>query len=610
MCGIAAIFAYRDNAPPVDREELLRIREAMVKRGPDGAGMWISDDRRIGLAHRRLAIIDLSENGTQPMTSADSAVRIVFNGEIYNFRELRRGLEAKGYVFRSQSDTEVLLHLYSEYGADLIEHLRGMYGFAIYDSYKRALLLARDPYGVKPLYYADDGATVRVASQVKALLKGGKIDRSPEAAGHVGFFLWGHVPEPYTLYRSIRALPAGTTLWIDTQGHRQARQFFSVTNELVKASQTLTDLTEGEMHDRLRAALLDTVGHHLVADVPVGLFLSAGMDSCSLTALTREVSKADLCTITLGFREFQDTVNDEVPLAEQVAKQYGTNHRTAWITRQDFQKERDPILDAMDQPSVDGVNTYFVSKAAAEAGLKVAVSGLGGDELFGGYPSFRQIPRMVNAISSIRFSPLLGRGFRYLSAPILKHFTSPKYAGLFEYGSTYGGAYLLRRGMFMPWELLDVLNGDMVREGWRQLEPLSTLEQTTAGIDSPHFKVSALESSWYMRNQLLRDADWASMAHSLEIRVPLVDVKLHRVAVRLLVSDNCPGKLRMATVASPPLPKEILQREKTGFSIPVPNWIMDCSEGLVPSKGLRGWATFLHVHEMNAGQKASALCHV
>src|SRR5690349_15075989 len=198
MCGIAAIFAYSENGSRVDREELLRIREAMIKRGPDGAGLWISDDQRIGLAHRRLAIIDLSDTGAQPMATANGTIRIVFNGEIYNYRELRQRLEAKGYVFHSQSDTEVLLHLYEEYGRDMVEHLRGMYAFTIWDEHKRGLFLARDPYGIKPLYYADDGTTIRVASQVKALLKSTHIDTAPEPAGHVGFYIWGNVPEPYT----------------------------------------------------------------------------------------------------------------------------------------------------------------------------------------------------------------------------------------------------------------------------------------------------------------------------------------------------------------------------------------------------------------------------
>src|SRR5262249_53553099 len=352
----------------------------MIKRGPDGAGLWISDDRRIGLAHRRLAIIDLSDAGAQPMATADGIVRIVFNGEIYNYGELRERLEAKGFEFRSKSDTEVLLYLYQEYSSGMVEHLRGMYAFAIYDSRKKGLLLARDPYGIKPLYYADDGATIRVASQVKALLKGGQIHTTTEPAGHVGFFLWGHVPEPYTLYRGIRALPAGTTLWIDAQGHKEAKQFFSLTDELAKASQLSAKLTKEEIHERLRTVLLDTVRHHLVADVPVGVFLSAGMDSGTLTGLAKEVTNTDLRTITLGFKEFQGTINDEVPLAEQVAQQYGTSHQTCWMTQEHFRKERDAILEAMDQPSIDGVNTYFVSKAAAESGLKVALSGLGGDE--------------------------------------------------------------------------------------------------------------------------------------------------------------------------------------------------------------------------------------
>ena len=227
MCGIAGIFAYGPSARPVDREELLRIREAMIARGPDGAGLWISPDQRIGLAHRRLAIIDLSEAGAQPMATADGRLHITFNGEIYNYQVLRRELEAKGYRFHSHSDTEVLLHLYADRGQDMVHALRGMYTFAIWDEHKKGLFLARDPFGIKPLYVADNGHTIRVASQVKALLKGGAVDTTLEPAGHVGFFLWGHVPEPYTLYKGIRALGAGTSLWIDPV---KERVFILLTN--------------------------------------------------------------------------------------------------------------------------------------------------------------------------------------------------------------------------------------------------------------------------------------------------------------------------------------------------------------------------------------------
>ena len=596
MCGIAGIFSYDPAASPVDREELLRTREAMIHRGPDGAGLWISQDGRVGLAHRRLAIIDLSATGAQPMATADGQLRITFNGEIYNYRELKKELQAKGHAFHSSSDTEVLLHLYADRGADMVHALRGMYAFALWDERKRGLLLARDPFGIKPLYYSDDGGTLRVASQVKALLAGGAIDTTPEPAGHVGFFLWGHVPEPYTLYKGIRALPAGTRLWIDSAGHRDERTFFSVTAELAKASEASQAFTRDEVHERLRAALIDSVRHHMIADVPVGVFLSAGLDSSTLTALAGESSGSDLRTVTLGFREFEGTANDEAPLAERVARHCRTQHQTRWVTKEDFRGEYDRLLQAMDQPSTDGVNSYFISKAAAQSGLKVALSGLGGDEMFGGYPSFRQIPKAVTALSPFTQVPGLGRGFRMLSAPVLRHFTSPKVAGLLEYGGTYGGAYLLRRGMFMPWELPGLLEGEMVREGWEALHTLSRLEATTRGVNGPHRKVQALETAWYMRNQLLRDADWASMAHSLEIRLPLVDVELFRATAPMFGSNNPPGKLAMAGTPREPLPREVIEREKTGFTTPVREWLAPGGPDSKAHRGLRGWAGTIHSH--------------
>lgn len=562
----------------------------MAERGPDGSGMWTSADRRVGLAHRRLSIIDLSDTGAQPMAAADGQYRITFNGEIYNYRALRSELEARGYRFRTQSDTEVLLHLYADRGAEMVHALRGMYAFALWDERRRGLLLARDPFGIKPLYVADDGNTVRVASQVKALLKGGAVDATPSPAGHVGFYLWGHVPEPHTLYKGIRALPAGTTLWIDADGRHETQTFFSVTEELARAGAGPPAFTRGEVHEQLRAALLDSVRHHMVADVPVGVFLSAGIDSSTIAALAKEVGAGDLQTVTLGFEEYRGTDRDEVPIAELMAKHCGSLHRTHWTTRADFQHEYGKLLDAMDQPSTDGVNSYFVSKAAAEAGLKVALSGLGGDELFGGYPSFRQIPRLVSAIGPFDAVPVLGRGFRHVSAPILRQFTSPKYAGILEYGGSFGGAYLLRRGMYMPWELPDLLDGEMVREGWRELQTISRLEQTVQGIGDAHLKVAALETAWYMRNQLMRDADWASMAHSLEVRVPLVDVNLFRTVAALSYSSGGVGKQEMGRTPLKPLPEPVTKREKTGFTVPVREWLTSGDIGTAAGRGLRGWA--------------------
>ncbi|MBX9633661.1 MAG: asparagine synthase (glutamine-hydrolyzing), partial [Magnetospirillum sp.] len=349
MCGLAAILAGSKASAPVNGDELIRIRDAMVARGPDGSGLWLSADGGVGLAHRRLAIIDLSPAGAQPMTSPDGRLAMVFNGEIYNYRSLRAGLEAEGVRFRSQTDTEVVLELYRRHGPAMLGMLRGMFAIALWDAQKQGMLLARDPFGIKPLYVADDGVTLRCASQVKALLAGGAVDTRPDPAGHAGFFLWGHVPEPHTLYRGIRPLPAGSWLWAGRDGDRAEGRFFDLRAELAEACETAAP--------DLRESLLDCIRHHLEADVPVGVFLSSGLDSTTLAGLTREVAGTRPRTVTLGFSEFAGTAKDEVPLAEAVAAHYGTDHTTIRVTAQDFAANRTRILAHMDQPSVDGVNT-------------------------------------------------------------------------------------------------------------------------------------------------------------------------------------------------------------------------------------------------------------
>jgi asparagine synthase (glutamine-hydrolysing) len=601
MCGIAAIFVYNNSVPAVNEGELVSIRDYMKQRGPDGAGLWLDPQRRCGLGHRRLSIIDLSDAGGQPMISADGKIVVVFNGEIFNYRELRMELEGQGCRFRSTSDTEVLLHLYQREGRDMCRHLRGMFAFAIWDDVRQGLLLARDPFGIKPLYLADDGKTMRVASQVKALLAGGKIDSTPDAAGQVGFFLWGNIPEPYTFHKAIRSLPAGSTLWVGTNGKRESKSFCSVSDTLAQAENNSHPDSRTGLD--LASALRDSVAHHLIADVPVGVFLSSGLDSTTLAALAAEQGGV-LRTVTLGFEEFRGLPDDETPLAELVASRYGARHQTIWITRRDFQDEVERIFHAMDLPTRDGVNTYFVSLAAKRAGLKVALSGLGGDELFGGYSSFCQVPRTANTLAFFQPGNSFGRAFRVVSAPVLKRFTSPKYAGLLEYGGSYAGAYLLRRGMFMPFELPEFLDPDMVREGWNELQTLACLDATIAGLHSPRARMSALEMNWYMRGQLLRDSDWASMAHSLEIRVPLVDLELLR-AVAPTLAANPPTKRDMADAPRTKLPSEILNRPKTGFRVPVQDWMLPESPDRNIQKtkpadlALRGWSK--HVYRRFVG---------
>ena len=526
MCGIAGIFAYASRAPDVDRDELLRVRDAMSMRGPDGSGLWMASDSRAALAHRRLAIIDLSPAGAQPMVGADGRFVITFNGEIYNYRELKAELEVAGAVFRSNSDTEVLLHLYQRHGPDMIGMLRGMFAFAIWDCAGNELFLARDAFGIKPLYYSDDGRTFRFASQVRALRASGAIDSTPDPAGVAGFLIWGAVPDPFTLYGSIRSLQAGTTMHVDRFGRTRLSRFFDVRRELLEAQATAAPMAE--RRDRLADALECSVRRHLVADVPIAVFLSAGIDSGVITSIASGMAPGRLRTLTVGFDEYKDSNLDETVLAERVASLYRTQHSTHVVSRKDFEQDFESILDAMDQPSIDGINTWLVAKAASKAGVKVALSGLGGDELFAGYPSFRQVPELQRRLSWMQRIPALGRLTRRAAAPWAGRFSSPKYAGLLEYGPSVEGAYLLRRALHMPWELDQLLDPRSVEAGIEQLRTMTSLHESVADVRGDAGRVAALELQWYMRNQLLRDSDWAGMAHSIEIRVPFVDVDLFR----------------------------------------------------------------------------------
>lgn len=586
MCGIAGTFAHRGGM--VDLAELANVRDSMRSRGPDGEGLWVGEEGRLALAHRRLSILDLSDAGAQPMERGGLA--IVFNGEIYNFRQLRNELRGLGHSFRSGSDTEVLLAMWQQYGVAMLPRLRGMFALALWDAPARRLVLARDGLGIKPLYWSDEGGIFRFASQVRALACA-QVDTRPEPAGHAGFLLLGAVPEPWTLYRGIHALPAGCWMSVEVCGVGKPQPFFRL-GELLGAK-SAEALSSDEALCAVAQALRTSVRAHLESDVPVGVFLSAGLDSAMIAALAAE-GASSLVTTTLGFDRLRATPGDETPLAEEVARTIGARHQTHWVTREDFLEVRNQILADMDQPSIDGINTWFVARAAARQGLKVALSGLGGDELLASYPSFRDVPRIVSRFGPWARVPGLGRGLRCVTAPMFRRLAVPKFAGLIEYGGDVGGAYLLRRALHMPWELPTLMDPDMAREGWRALQTRDSLLRTTQGLAPGRVQVSALEMTWYMRNQLLRDADWAGMAHSLEIRVPLVDVALLSAAAPALAAQAGLTKRQVARVAAPRLPSCLFDRPKTGFTVPVHEWLTGHSAR--GGSGMRNWARQIHQH--------------
>ena len=337
--------------------------------------------------------------------------------------------------------------------------------------------------------------------------------------------------------------------------------------------------------------------HHFLADVPVGIFLSAGLDSTMLTSVaTSQLGAGNLHTITLGFEEYKGTEDDETRLSSIAAKAFDSVHQTIWISAKSFSGNLAHLLDSMDQPSIDGVNTYFVSKIARESGLKVAISGVGGDELFGGYPSFRQIPRLVNKLGFTRHLPsLVGESFRRLSSPLAARFTSsPKYAGLLKHGGTYGGAYLLLRGMFMPGNSRTTSIVTWSRKAGTSYIPWNDSKRARPTSAANVLKICSLELNWYMRNRLLRDSDWAGMAHSLEIRTPLVDIELLRRIGPLLASSRPPSKLDMALSSPLALPDEILHRRKTGFMVPVHEWLVGSGDGRAQGGRLRDWTKLVY----------------
>jgi asparagine synthase (glutamine-hydrolysing) len=516
---------------------------------------------------------------------------VTFNGEIYNYRELRSELERYGYVFRTNSDTEVLINVVAAWGEGGLRKLRGMYAFALWDTRDHELWLARDPFGIKPLYVSDQGGTFWFASSARALANCAPVDTMREPAALTGFYLWGNVPEPFTWWAGIRMFPAGHVQRIRAGTTPSAPKPFHVVQESFSTKRA-TPLNQGE----LRELLLDSVRHHLVADVPVGVFLSAGVDSTVIAALAAELG-SKLRTVTLAFNEYAGTANDEAPLAEETARMLGSEHATVRIDREEFFEILDDFLQSMDQPTIDGLNCYLVSRAAVSQGLKVVLSGLGGDELFGGYPSFRQIPTLLKWGRRIPFSSSLGRQLQHRLGSWPTFGVSPKAVGALAHSTTIGRAYLLRRALFLENELDALLDATWLNTGLERLSTDKALQTIVRPLqDSTDFaQVAALEGCWYMRNQLLRDTDWASMAHGLEVRVPFLDMTLMDRLGPAVASNAPPSKTDlMKCVGHVGLVAGIQDRPKTGFTTPVRNWIADGSSSAF--RGLRGWATDVHTH--------------
>ncbi len=562
MCGIAGLVAL--DGSDVDGDVLAGMAAALIHRGPDSGGSVIRGP--VGLAARRLAIIDL-EGGTQPLTNEDGRVHIVQNGEIYNHREIQARLEAGGHRFKTRSDTEAMAHLYEDRGADFVDELRGMFAVAIWDERERRLVVARDRFGIKPLYYWHDGRHLAFASELKSLLRHPDFPVDVDLDALEAYLSSNAIPAPLTIFRAARKLGAGERLiWHQETGQVVVERYAEI--RPVAADQ-VRDGDEAELAKELRDRLRDSVRAHLVSDVPVGVLLSGGIDSTALTALAAEESSERVKTFSIGFEERS---YNELHLARLVAERYGTEHHELTV-RPDALELLPAIVEAFDEPFADSsaLPTYLVSRLAA-GHVKVALSGEGGDELFGGYYTY---------VADLLAPRLAGwPGWR---GPFVERLPTSTAKVSFDYKAKrfVRSAHLPPLERHLGWkEIFSAAERDALllpdRRG--SLDPVSVYRERYAGSQgaSPLARFQDLDIGVYLADDLLVKVDRASMAHSLETRVPFLDPVVAEFALAL--PDH--HKVRRLTqkrllrdAVAPLLPDEVRRAKKQGFSIPLAGWI-------------------------------------
>ncbi len=557
MCGIAGILTvnhYQDNLEKI----IQRMQAALKHRGPDDAGIYISPARQAAFAHTRLAILDLSSAGHQPMSTANGRYWITFNGEIYNFQQLRQNLISQGEEFHSQTDTEVILKLYQRFGSDCVNYLRGMFAFAIWDDWEKTCFLARDHLGIKPLYYWKSGSNLVFASELRAILASGlpAINLSPE--GLYGYLISGSVPEPHTLISGIDCLPAGHWLSWKPNGITKT-QHWQIRFEP-------QDISIPEAQEIARTALVDSIKHHFVSDVPVGIFLSGGIDSTAVLALATQTQNEQLSTYSIAFEEAQFNEGD---IAKETANLFNANHTEYKISPASAKELLPNFLAAIDQPSVDGFNTFCVSKIAHDSGIKVVLSGLGGDEVFGGYHSFQKIPQMLAWGKNLQALPFVSTS---IGMGLANWGNSPQMKRLGDFlqhsPSTYS-AYRSFRGIFSHQEASLIVEKYLGENSFPSADGVADIGY----FSTPEDEVSFLELSCYMRNQLLRDSDIMSMNWGLELRVPLVDSVLLDAVAPIPSNIRLAAGKKLLVQAVSELPDFVVNRPKKGFSFPFERWM-------------------------------------
>ena len=559
MCGICGLVSL-DGATAPDPAALAAMNDTLVHRGPDSDGIVI--DGPCGLAMRRLSIIDLA-GGDQPIANEDGRIQVIQNGEIYNYRELMDDLRSAGHTFSTHSDTEVLVHLYEERGPSFVEALRGMFAIAIWDARDGRLLLARDRFGIKPLYYRVADGTVSFASELKALLRQPGFSREIDPEALESFLAFNSIPSPQTIFKQARKLPPGHLLMAERGEVRIERYARPAPVSEAEVRTESEDVLAGELRDRLR----DSVRAHLVSDVPVGVLLSGGVDSAALTAMAAAESGYRVSTFSIGFEE---SSFDELGQARLVAERYGTDHHEL-VLRPDALELLPKLVEAFDEPFGDSsaLPTYLVSKLAADT-VKVVLSGEGGDELFGGYYTY----------VADRLAPRVGRAAPFLR-PLVDLLPSSSGKVSFDYKAKrfMRGAHLPPVERHHAWkEIFSPESQEELLSEPRISDPLDVYRARYAETEGSQelARFQDLDLGIYLVDDLLVKTDRASMAHSLEARVPFLDPVVAELALALETKQKVRGfskKRLLRRAVEPLLPREIIRGRKQGFSIPVAAWL-------------------------------------
>jgi asparagine synthase (glutamine-hydrolysing) len=553
MCRIAGIISARTGT----KETSLKVQamcRALQHGGPDDEGIFCDEKTGLVFGHRRLAIIDLSTKGRQPMADVNQRVWITFNGEIYNYPELKQQLLPLGAKFCTNTDTEVIIQAYLHWGMASFSKLRGIFAFGLYDTERSLTYLVRDSSGVKPLYYHIGDGRLSFASEVKALKNAG-IATEPDSNWKVRFLAYGHIPEPYTTQKNVFSLPKGEFLcWNHKKQSCEIHSYHVVTRQ-VKIADAM------EAQKAVSSALTLAVNRQLIADAPIGVFLSGGVDSSLITLLANQQKHACLKTVSIFFdeKEYDERAYQNVILNEIEGEKFAH-----LVGQQDFERCLPQIIEDMDMPTTDGINTWFISKYAHEDGLKAVLSGIGADELFGGYPSFRRIKMLRK---TRRIEPVMFR--------LAKYFASDRFKKISFLAYNHPTAeYLLLRGHYTPADIAKILDADL-----HEVESILFNNKQVPYISKYDEEDAAwLETNLYMQNQLLRDTDVMGMAHGLEVRVPFLDEDLRRVientSADVRFDARQPKKLLIDCFADI-LPRAIWDRSKMGFTFPLQQWMRE-----------------------------------